>query len=281
MDTIKTKLDRAAQDLQVILAQNAAELARTPEGRLNGYSKGGHRYYTQVFDTDGGRNLKGINRKPDLIRQLAGKECLLAIKEAGEWNALLLQELMEKYQSMDLRDLIAGMKDAPRSLPKEVLLSARQPAGLADPDKARSERMERLRQWARAPFEQSTYKPEEKIHLTSTGIYVRSKSEASISEKLFDYNVGNRYEQILWLEGKPFAPDFTLLDAAGQPFYWEHAGMMHIPKYARHHQYKMDVFERHGIVPWKNLIVTYDTEDGGINMGLIDSIVRFQILPRL
>ena len=43
----------------------------------------------------------------------------------------------------------------------------------------------------------------------------------------------------------------------------------------------MQVYERNGIVPWKNLFVTYDTEDGAINMGLIDSIVRFQVLPRL
>ena len=43
----------------------------------------------------------------------------------------------------------------------------------------------------------------------------------------------------------------------------------------------MGVYERNGIVPWRNLILTYDMEDGAINTGLIDSIVRFQVLPRL
>ena len=281
MDAIRMKLDQAARDLQMVLNQNTTELSRMPEGYLRSYCTGGTRYYSQVIRTDKGCSRTGINRKPNLIKQLAGKECLLAIKEAGEWNALLLEELLEKYRSLDLRDLIAGMDNAVRSLPEEAILSAKMPVGMVNPNQAKNERMKRLLEWAQEPFEQSTYKPEEKIHLTSTGVYVRSKSEASIIEKLFDYGVGNRYEQILKLSGKKFAPDFSFLDAVGEPFYWEHAGMMHIPKYARRHKYRMGVFERHGIVPWRNLIVTYDTEDGGINTGLIDSIVRFQVLPRI
>ena len=56
---------------------------------------------------------------------------------------------------------------------------------------------------------------------------------------------------------------------------------MNETEYVRRHLKKRSMYERFGIVPWKNLIITYDTVDGGINMALIDSIIRYEVLPRL
>jgi len=46
------------------------------------------------------------------------------------------------------------------------------------------------------------------------------------------------------------------------------------------HKKKMDLLEQAGIVPWKNLIVTYDN-DAVINVPLIKSIIEKDVIPRL
>jgi len=38
------------------------------------------------------------------------------------------------------------------------------------------------------------------------------------------------------------------------------------------------MYERMGIVPWKNLIVTYDTEDGGLSSAVIEAEIRNKLL---
>ena len=42
----------------------------------------------------------------------------------------------------------------------------------------------------------------------------------------------------------------------------------------------MELYESAGIVPWKNLIVTYDN-NGDLNLPMIKSIIENEVLPRL
>lgn len=84
---------------------------------------------------------------------------------------------------------------------------------------------------------------------------------------------------------KPFAwmmkdrmvrrPDFKVLDGdTGEVWYWEHCGMMNDPKYVRRWEDKKKFYEKHGIVEGKNLIVTYDDENGGLDSGYIDQLIK-------
>ena len=43
---------------------------------------------------------------------------------------------------------------------------------------------------------------------------------------------------------------------------------------------EVNMYEKAGIVPWQNLIITYD-EDGVINAPLINSIIENDVLSRL
>lgn len=281
MDYYGEQFRKIHKELRQISAWAQRELSKAPEGRLLHHRENGRDYYRQAISSEKGYTRSGINRKKNLIVQLARKEYLEQMCMSAEANVQLLHEMGMRYQSMDPAIIIKKMSAAARSLPEQMILGTGALEQMVDRDKRRADRMKGHRQWAREEYEQSTYKPEEKIHLTTTGIYVRSKSEALIMEKLYDCGVPNRYEQILRIDGRSFAPDFTFRDAHGQPFYWEHAGMMGDIEYVRKHRFRMSEYERIGIVPWKNMIVTYDTEDGAINMGLIDAIVRFQVLPRL
>lgn len=84
---------------------------------------------------------------------------------------------------------------------------------------------EELQLWMDADFEQSTFKPHLKVHTTSKGLKVRTKSELLIAEMLYRYHIAFRYEQILYANHRRYAPDFTILRADGRIMYWEHFGM--------------------------------------------------------
>ena len=78
-----------------------------------------------------------------------------------------------------------------------------------------------------------------------------------------------------------FAPDFTILTKEGIK-YWEHCGKVNDKEYIRRHKWKMSMYESIGIVPWKNLIVTYDMMQDNNEVGLFDSrIIDTEIVTKL
>ena len=148
------------------------------------------------------------------------------------------------------------------------------------PVRGAEEGIRRHLNWAKEPYEKSTYNPKGLKYPTSIGIKVRSKSEQHIVEQLVNYGVPFRYEQVIRVNDHTFAPDFTFRGFSRKMFYWEHAGMMAEDYYRSRHRRKMDIYEANGIAPWENLIVTYDS-DGSVNIPLIKSIIEDEIIPRL
>jgi hypothetical protein len=55
--------------------------------------------------------------------------------------------------------------------------------------------------------------------------------------------------------------------------------MMNDPVYCARHKRKMELMEKGGIVPWRNLIVTYDIDDY-INIPMIKSIIENDVIPQ-
>ena len=106
------------------------------------------------------------------------------------------------------------------------------------------------------------------------GHKVRSKSELDIANQLFLNQITYRYEPQILIGGKVFYPDFEILKVPEQKiFYWEHLGMMGQPEYREHAEYKLEEYRKAGIVPWKNLIITYDDENGGLDSKTISKII--------
>ena len=151
---------------------------------------------------------------------------------------------------------------------------------MAERNSQASERMKIHRAWAEAPYDSSRFREEEKSKVTSRGLRMRSKSEVMIAEMLYQYGVPFRYEQVLMLDGKTFAPDFTFQDAVLELFYMEYCGMMGDPEYVKRHMWKRDIYEQNGIVPWKNIYYIYEN-NGDINMQEIRHFIEDKILPRL
>lgn len=119
------------------------------------------------------------------------------------------------------------------------------------------------------------------IHRTIRGDAVRLKSEVIIANLLHAAGVEYHYEHPLKLDGMVKYPDFTVEDDdTGSTYYWEHCGLMHDPDYARRWEEKCAWYEANGIIdhrmgggPAGSLILTYDSEAGGIDSAEISAII--------
>ena len=106
---------------------------------------------------------------------------------------------------------------------------------------------------------------------------MRSKSEAIIADLLDSYNMHYKYEEPLLIDRKKYLPDFTVISNY-EKVYWEHFGMTHDSTYREAMEIKLDDYAKAGIIPWKNLVVTFETEDGAIDAARINEIIRNMLL---
>ncbi|MDO4745999.1 MAG: hypothetical protein Q4B18_05565 [Bacillota bacterium] len=205
---------------------------------------------------------KTITDRNALVQQLARKKYL-------EKSTKLLAEEIERLNKY-LKESIEPTADnvlkmLPRSysaLPEEIFFPKQRKAN----------------KWAELPYPQNTLYPEEKIHTTGRGLKVRSKSELFIADKLDMYLLPFQYDGIIYFENYAFSPDFMIPTIEGMK-YWEHCGKMAESKYRKRNQWKLTMYDKMGIVPWKNLIITYDSEDGGLNLGIIEAEIRNKLIP--
>ncbi|MGW6375007.1 AAA family ATPase [Rhodococcus sp. NPDC055112] len=90
------------------------------------------------------------------------------------------------------------------------------------------------------------------VHVTGTGVLVRSKNEVIIADILHTVAPGRwKYEEILTgADGTVRSPDFTVETMLGGTVVWEHLGMLDDPQYAAKWAAKKDWYARNGILPW-------------------------------
>ena len=191
-------------------------------------------------------------------------------------NMRAIQQAKSVYFDHTVDDVLARMPEKFRGLPETYFLlgvSASSDGGLS------SSLDVELDAWARAPYQKSDYMPEGREHTTSRGLKVRSKSEAAICEALYKFEVPFRYEEELVVGRHKYAPDFVVRSQKnGKLFYWEHCGLTSSRDYMDRHYRKMQDYEKFGIVPWDNLIVTYDGEGGTINLAWIEAIIKCHLV---
>jgi hypothetical protein len=119
------------------------------------------------------------------------------------------------------------------------------------------------------------------IHRTARGEMVRSKSEVIIADHLANKGIEYSYERPLTIEGVTKYPDFTVEDMeSGLTYYWEHCGMLHVPRYRRRWGEKLAWYRTHGILPREEgsgengtLIVTRDEANGSIDSAKMTKLI--------
>jgi len=279
MSIYKDQMDFLLQEMQRLLDSYNKELEQSATGHLVVSSTRGKRYYYQNLEGAESYTKVSLNNKPEAVRELARKEFLVRSSEALSSNIRIIGNALKHYRDEQLDALKAKMHKAYLDLPDEYFLcSDFEGAGNYSQRDDYSKR--RHDAWAAEDYEMSSFNPEGRRFPTSRGLMVRSKSEQHIAEQLYKYDVPFRYEQMLHLDELNFSVDFTFQAFNNDEFYWEHAGMMDLKEYAYRHNRKMRYFEANEIVPWKNLIVTYDV-NGVVNIPFINSIIEHEVIPKL
>ncbi len=131
---------------------------------------------------------------------------------------------------------------------------------------------------------QNNFHREELIHTTSFGMLFRSKSEALIAELLHNAGIPFYYESRLvlrdeWGEKHFFYPDFTIELPDGRVIYWEHFGRMDSADYRQKNFKRLAIYHYNDIYPPNNLIITMESQKGGIDASAILHIIESQLLP--
>ncbi len=122
------------------------------------------------------------------------------------------------------------------------------------------------------------------VQISAKGEFMISKSEVIIADHLYYNMVDYAYENTITdASGVTIHPDFTIEDAeTGIIYYWEHLGMLTMDDYRTKWNRKLAWYQRNKIVPYKEataendkqLIITKDKPDGGIDSNEILSIIK-------
>ena len=240
------------------------ELSMLPDGEFYAYAENGRTRYYQRFRREGNRKKErrvGIKNDPWLVNSLVRKKYVTEALQRLEKDIAAADKLLALYVPADENSVMGAFIDKYPELAGSIY----------------RETKNRHKQGnvtgANAVFHEEG--------LTSTaadGSYRRSKGEILIGAKLDHYKLEYVYEALAHPD-LPYRPDFRIVRPRdGKIFFWEHLGLVNDPEYMAYNQKKLAAYETVGIVPWDNLIITYDQADGGINEKLIDAMIHGWLL---
>ena len=256
------------------------ELESCPKGKLIYQDNCGNNQFMQLINENGIRVRRGINKNTDLIKALARKEFNTKASEILTHNIEVLKRAIAGQILFDPEQIVQSMTKAYALVPEEYFFDRNRLIISAGLDDDLVSRIKRHEEWWSKPYKEYWGYPENKTKLTSRGQKVRSISELLIAEALYKYSIPFHYEEELEVDGKTFAPDFTFEGWDYKKFYLDYFGMMDQPKYAKRNFIKLDDYYDIGLIPGDNLIVAFDSK-GIMNAGVIESIIKNEIIPRL
>jgi len=228
-----------------------------PEGNLICARNGKHYKW---YHSDGHNQTYIPKQQRSLAEQLATKKYL----------SLVLKELQN--EKMAIESYLKYHQDN-RMLSEELLINNSEYQKLLSSNfrPLSSE----LCEWAKAPYLSNQKYPQQLIHKTISGRYVRSKSEAIISTILTANKVPFRYECELQMGEIAIYPDFTIRHPkTGKTYYWEHFGRMDDMSYSKNVPIKLQTYISHGIIPSIQLITTYETMENPLSTEKVERIVK-------
>ena len=253
LERIRTELLERKTDLQ-------QEIKHLPPGEFMCIEQGGLRKYLQRIPASGNRKKEhryGIKKNPELLSALVRKEYVTEALKTVETDIRALDTAVNKYRPIDENSVMEKFVAKYPELTDCIYRDA-----IDDEEwKNRFSRME-------------GYHPENLKHTAYDGTPGRSKNELYIASRLDHHGVTYRWDKPTGIPGLYRVPDFTIKRKKdGKVIYWEHMGMMYNLEDRIDNKRKLEEYEAVGIVPWENLILTYDTKDGGLRGELIEAMI--------
>ena len=132
--------------------------------------------------------------------------------------------------------------------------------------------------WNDTKPDRDGYREKEKIHRFE-GVKYRSKSEVIIAQLLHSYGIEYKYEIKVRANGRIIRSDFQVKRPKdNKTFIWEHFGLTDEEDYLKRTYSKLEDYHLQGIDLWDSLLISFDQEDGGIDVDVIDKIVNVFLL---
>lgn len=253
LDWIHSLLIERKEDLE-------GELKTLPEGRLYCLKRGERWYYYEILPKKGNRKKEkriGITSDIDKVFALVRKKYISKALGHIEKNIEVLETACDSYSIADEKTLMENF------LAKHPELSAGIYHGIQS-DEA----------WADDYERQKDFYQDQLTRVSASGIPMRSDGELYIASRLDHHGIPYRYEDSIPHPDVSRIPDFTIRRPRdGKIIYWEHIGMTGDEDYMGRNEGKFVEYENAEIVPWDNLIVTYNMKSGGFDAKIIEAMI--------
>ena len=244
-------------------------LETSPEGCLKiQLQKEKPYFYQQIFDKRAHqfRRTYISKKNSELTEALAMKGYYLKVKPIIEKQLIILKRFIAEYSSKEITYEYNRLSEIRKTL--------------VNPIQRSSELI--LEQWNNEIYQQNDEYPENLRFETNNGEMVRSKSELIIANALAreEEYLLYKYERPLKMDTyggeQIFHLDFTVLNLhTGKIKYWEHAGKMDDPEYTNRFVWKMNTYQANGIIPGKDLLVTYETKENPLSIQNVRNSIEY------
>ena len=260
MEQIRSLLEERKKRLLQIKNEKEKALKKAPEGSLRICVRGKKAQYYHRNDP---KDFNGIYipKKDDALAQnLAQKDYDKKVLYAAERELNAITKYLMSYPAKNVEQIYQDLHRERQKLIVPIMESEE----------------EFVQKWEQVEFQgKGFYETNAEFH-TAKGERVRSKSELIIADLLKKENIPYRYECPIYLNGLGRVhPDFTVLNVKERKeIYWEHLGMMDDPVYAEKAIKKIAAYEKNGIFPGENLILTYETRTSPIEQKVVALLIE-------
>jgi len=244
----KSHIQSEKRSMDKFLKRLEKKASVLPEIRLyTKFDRGQSRYYITTPDNPE-KTYIGWRNNPDLLRQLLDREKaqknILRVKK----NVGILERLLDEYGfAEDAFPAEAGY--IPRRGQRHLFPS------------------------------QNPFNRHELIHDTGLGFYVRTKSEAIVARRLYQFGHDFQYEKELRVmdpdgRWKSIYPDFTIWLDDGRVIFLEHVGMLQKETYRQTFTKRMVTYHKNNLLIGRDVFITMDGPGGDIDIAAVDKVIR-------
>ena len=266
MSNLYQEARKRQKELQKLECALQARLAKAPPGKIHVFMNGKYvMYYLRNSSSERTGTYISVRDEPKIrtYLQKSYDEKLLKLvqRELSRLDPLLSEEKDGRAQ---IQDLYSSFPEKARKFLK--------PADIPDDTY--------VRLWLAKPYQAKEIPATSSSFISLNGDRVRSKSELNIANALFHYKIPYKYECPLTLSGGiTIYPDFTILNGKlRKVLYWEHRGMMDDRDYATQAVERIKEYEKYGIFPGDNLIITEETLRHPLGTEEIKYVIRHYLL---
>ena len=261
----KEQLQSIYSDMQRQKSLLEKEQDYLPDGYLNIRTYNQKSYYTWQIPKGGRRKKtfrKGITKDKEQVNKLVRKRYLDDAIIRINKDIRLLEALLSQYKEIDEGSV---MKEYIQKHPD--LKDGLRYGNMSDEE------------WMANYIKPVNFYEDGLKSTFSSGSKMRSRGEIIIASRLEFFGIPYRYEAKIPHPDVNRVSDFTIRRPRdGKIFYWEHLGKTTDMKYLEENIRKLREYVDIGITPWDNLIITYDQDDGGIDVKRIDAIIKGWLL---